>query len=134
MNIIKGATGISIGIDASNKRHINGGWIVESDKKPKNEHYGIMSHSYGVNTCTLDHEKIYNGIEQPLSNIDVVKFTMELTISSNDESTLKYVINDIDQGKAFENMNFDVDLQYNLAIGLGRDTEIELIDFHRKFL
>ena len=116
---------LAIGIDASNRKYLGCSWIVEA----KVEHYGISSFIGGIWKCRMGEVGQYR--LKPLDANDVV--TMELRVNSNDKSTLKYYVNDIDQGFAFDDICFDDNIHYNLAIGIYEEVEIELIDFSRAF-
>ena len=117
-----------IGIDGSNKKHINEGFM-DHDETP---HYGIY------NTISDYVAKLRNGkwnekyIDSLLEEQDLVK--MEVKILSKQNSIMRFYVNGEDKGVAFENIDFENNIKYNLSVVLAMDTEIELVQFYRLFL
>ena len=109
---------IYIGLDSSNKKFINDDF---SDYATNNNDFYAFCDGYIYNQQILEDE--YS--ELSVKNNDIIK--MELNTK---DKTLKYYINDKDQGIAFKNIAFKNKI-FNLAIGfLSRSTEsVQLIDF-----
>ena len=64
-----------------------------------------------------------------IKNDDI--FCIELNL---DDGLLRFYINDVDQGVAFDNVEIDEDVQYRLAVSMCHaDNTVEIVDYEEKY-
>ena len=114
-----------IGIDASNKVHIDGEFYANYGSKYTYYAFGIYTGWGGI--VYQHHVPNFKcGHIISLYDVNNTVITMELNVK---DKTLKYYINGTDQAIPFEDIRFEKDTVYNMAICAGAVT-MELIDYH----
>eukprot|EP01084_Bolivina_argentea_P258630 436109_1 len=117
---------VAIGIDSSNKLHTNNAFYDCDNKQP---YYAVEMISIGgcsFKYC-MDMPQIQYG--QSINDCDEIK--MELNVKCR---TLKFYINDCDQGIAFDDIDFKNDIQYYMAVYSWKVPRITLTGFYPVFV
>ena len=120
---------MAIGIDSSSKAYVYEDFHDCDNKYPyyafeiysSSEEGVLYEYDQGSTNVCVD----YGDCGEEIHSIDEATVMMELNLK---DKTLKYYINDIDQGVAFTNIYFDQDTIYNMAVYVN-SVNIELIDF-----
>ena len=115
-----------IGIDSSNKKHIGGDFSFFN---------GDYFYAYGGGDGIGNHGWIYSQITLEEEYGDNLKINDELRMELNTKnSTMRYFINNIDQGIAFQDIDFDDNKKYYMAICLTSSSKVKLIDFNQTYI
>ena len=121
-------TPIAIGIDSSNKAYVAKKFFDCDNKYP---YYAFQIRPHKGSLYKYDDGLIDDcDFDKKIHGIDGTTVTMKLNIK---DKTLKYYIDDIDQGIMLTNIYFDQDTIYNMAVYISyispASVTVELIDF-----
>ena len=116
--------GIYFGIDSSNKKFLDDDFsYFRADNQSK-------CYSYGDGTVYTSGKLTKYGDETLDGFLNVE--TVQIELNTKDR-TIKYIVDDIDQGIAFKNI--DITLKYHIAITTYyEDTSIKILSFEQNFL
>ena len=113
---------LCIGIDASNKKYINDDFSSRYNNK-------CYFYAYYDKGPKYSHKCSYNG--ESYGKLWEASDTIKMELNTN-KKTLKFYVNNVDQGIAFDEVDFENNTKYNMAIFLyQKNDSIQLIDFQQ---